>query len=368
MDLSFFKISKNKFTSIHLLITILILISIISFSYEKEDKELQNNKKKTTVLIKYDLTSDSEIIVPEEHDITDKEIPINSSESTPLAKLKKKDHTFSGWTADGIHGYEPGDPFLVKEKDLVFKPLFINNKSNKYYYADYKAFIDGKEIDISDEVSSGIYKENQIVMVSPQKIDKPNASSMGWILDGGEVFIYREKFVMPGRDVVLTPDWHDWYRMFYYTGDVEGVNGSKMEAYIQCEGTARELPEVERFSRNGYKIIGWYSTYDNEIFLPYYSYKMPARDVEFYAVWEPIVYAVMFKQNGNKDLIRIRGNTDTVIKVPDIKIKKDGYTFGGWICKDIDDKVYLPGDDFRIVGQIPGKGIGLDPIWIKNDE
>ena len=42
----------------------------------------------------------------------------------PKVELDKDDYFWSGWTEDWIYGYEPGDVFVCRKKNVTLNPVF----------------------------------------------------------------------------------------------------------------------------------------------------------------------------------------------------------------------------------------------------
>ena len=95
----------------------------------------------------------------------------------------------------------------------------------------------------------------------------------------------------------------------------------------------------------------------------FYQYILPDENVIMRAIWEPLLYTLVF-ESGDKSVpdIRIRARTNEIIIAPYLKTKREGYTFIGW--RIYETKIYYPGDEIVIEGQVPGKGIDIKAIWI----
>lgn len=338
------------------LIYFFLFISLFLFSQQQEDG---------MITVTFDL-SDSEIEIPEDSDIVETfTAKPGSYLNIPKTELEKAGFTFKGWTLDGIRAYEPNDVYPIEDKDMILTPLFTNNKVKKFYAVDYYAELDGEVFNLTELVSPGKYKENDIVMPELLNLFCDKAKHHGWQFDGHKFLPYA-KFVMPAKDVVLEPIWHRYHVMTYYAGDVEGIIGAIKAPFDLEEGGKKEMAQANRFSRKGYDIIGWSNTYDGNFYEILETYVMPDADVDLYAVWKPVEYTIVFTC-GVKGVqsIKIKGYTESTITVPEMEAKNEGYTFAGW---NYNGKIYLPGDEFLIQGVAPGLGISLKAVWNKNDD
>ncbi|MDE5860749.1 MAG: hypothetical protein K2H28_00970, partial [Ruminococcus sp.] len=142
------------------------------------------------------------------------------------------------------------------------------------------------------------------------------------------------------------------------------VVGATFMEYVQPETIDTGLQNDKRFSRSGFKIVGWLCDDDNKVYAPSTPvYIMPSHDVTFTAVWEPKEYTVVFKQDkSSKNNIKIKGLTDTTITTPEATITQDGKYLAGW--QDDDTKeIYPVGAEYMIMGALEGKGISLTAVW-----
>lgn len=333
-----------------------LFISLILFSKQQEDG---------MITITFDL-SDSEIEVPEESDIIEKiTAKAGSSLHMPETELEKSGFSFTGWTSDGIKGYKPNDVYQVGNEDMIFKPLFTDDKDKTFYKVEYYAELDGEVFNTSEILSTWKFKKNAVVMPELVNIPCNTAKHHGWQFDG-HIFLPYAKFVMPARDIVLEPVWHRYHVLTYYAGEVNGLNGATQAPFDLEEGGKKELAQANRFSRNGYEISGWYNDYDGNNYEILQTYVMPDNNVDFYAIWKPIEYTVVFNRGiTGAQSIKVKGLTETSITVPEIEAEKEGYTFAGW---SYNNKIYLPGDEFFIEGVKPGLGISLKAIWNQSNE
>lgn len=301
------------------------------------------------------------ITVEEEGVIEDITAKADSSVFLPKTMLEREGYEFSGWTADGIRGYAPGDVFRVTNENVTLKPVWLDSKNAKKHNVNFSAEIDGEPLDISELFPPQKCITGSLYTVNHFAIGYDGKKHVGWIYNG-ELYRGDSKIVMPDHDITLSANWCEYRKMTYMAGDVNGILGATFMEFEYVETFSVDLPATNRFSRKGYKIIGWLCENDDTIYKPLASYVMPKEDVVMYAVWEPINYGIVFiaGTGSSKDNIIIKGDTDTTITVPECTAVKEGFKFGGW---RYNDKVYQPGDDFFIEGVEPGLGISLKAVW-----
>lgn len=315
------------------------------------------------ITISFDYTSDNTQIKDEYKELVQPvQIAPKSSIIIPEAFPTREGYYFTGWTDDGIHAYTYGDVFHSRDgKDVTLKPIWTVKGDEKKYTINYYVEINGEvvETDLPEkELPAG-----QIFEVSLLSFMSDDSAQFGWTFDGYE-FKGQEKFIVPEHDVTLTPNWKKRYKITYTVGDVDRVVGATFMEYVQPETIDTGLQNDKRFSRSGFKIVGWLCDDDNKVYAPSTPvYIMPSHDVTFTAVWEPKEYTVVFKQDkSSKNNIKIKGLTDTTITTPEATITQDGKYLAGW--QDDDTKeIYPVGAEYMIMGALEGKGISLTAVW-----
>lgn len=315
------------------------------------------------ITISFDYTSDNTQIKDEYKELVQPvQVAPKSSIIIPEAFPTREGYYFTGWTDDGIHAYTYGDVFHSRDgKDVTLKPIWTVKGDEKKYTINYYVEINGEvvETDLPEkELPAG-----QVFEVSLLSFMSDDSAQFGWTFDGYE-FKGQEKFIVPEHDVTLTPNWKKRYKITYTVGDVDRVVGATFMEYVQPETIDTGLQNDKRFSRSGFKIVGWLCDDDNKVYAPSTPvYIMPSHDVTFTAVWEPKEYTVVFKQDkSSKNNIKIKGLTDTTITTPEATITQDGKYLAGW--QDDDTKeIYPVGAEYMIMGALEGKGISLTAVW-----
>lgn len=280
----------------------------------------------------------------------------------PDAQLFMDSIYTSGWTLDGIYMYEPGDSFKMPEQDIVLEPVWVDPSSERYTLSYDTSGED--YTDVKDEYfPSTSYLPGQAISLSKYTITRDGYTHMGWLYNG-YLFSTGDKLIMPAEDVVVEPNWYMYYKIYYEAGDVDRINGTSTFVYQRYETNTFDLANSSKISRSGFTLSGWLCDYDGEVYAPGSYFTMPASEVHFTAVWTPKTYTVVFSaNNGTSQSIKISGETDTAITVPECTFTYSGYEFAGW---KYGDTIYQPGEEFVIPGALPGLGISLTAVWVES--
>lgn len=277
----------------------------------------------------------------------------------PDGQISLDGYIFSGWTYDDVYLYRDDDFFKMPENDIVLEPVWID-KTSQSHTLSYNIEGDGYEILNENSFSSLLCRPGQAVTVTTASIMRDGYYQMGWTYNG-YVFNSASKMIMPDCDVVLEPNWCKLYNVYYEAGDVDKVTGTHTFIFQKCETLTFDLADSSRITRLGYNLSGWLSDVDGQIYKTGSQFTMPSSEVHFTAVWTPKSYTVVFKSNnGKSQTIKITGETDTAIEVPECTFTYSGYEFAGW---EYEGTVYKPGDEFIIPGALPGLGISLNAVW-----
>ena len=347
MKENIFKIVK-KFSLSIIIISLFFHFNLVET--QEEDEEILE------YYIHFDL-NETDIKDPEIKDIISK----SNSIKIPEIQLVKEGYFFSGWTDDGVYGYEPGDNYVCKSKYTVLKPVFGLLSDKRTFTLEYIVNFEGNIIDSTDYLSKEHYCKNRIVETSIMAFHQETARQRGWT-DGENEFAQGKKMVMPEHNVTLYAKFLYYRKLTYSPGDVDGIIGQNYdEQIVRAEGE-KDLAEETRLKRLGYKMVAWHCENDGIDYPFFYKYIMPDEDVIMTAIWEPVKYTVVFKTNVSTiPSIKIQGKTGEIIIAPNLE-NREGYIFIGW--KIYNDQVYYPGDEILVLGQMPGIGISANAIWI----
>ena len=286
----------------------------------------------------------------------------------PIGAFKREGYIFSGWTPDDFYGYYCGETYNVPvehEGDTItFKAVWQDIKDNRITKYTYNVVMDGEPIErpkwLRDaELSPGMIYEPNYTSI---KID--GASSYG-LTDGEREYHIGTKLVVTEEDREFTPIWKREIKLTYFAGDVDRINGNTSVSFTKMEDGRDELAASDRFSRNGFSLVGWVSDYDGKTYKPGETITMPPKDVTFTAVWEPKTYVVVFKTGNGGTNQKVSGITDTAIICPDPQHTVSGKSFAGW--KDSEGVIYPVGSEYTIKCALPGSGISLNGVWVEDD-
>lgn len=336
-------------------------------------------EEKKQVTVHFDISEEG-ITIEEDEDgniveLNDITADPNGSVRIPVVTLSKDDYVFQGWTVDGVRGYPSNTILQIGEEDVTLTPVWYKSGDKNYHTVKYEVESIPDEKDLPVQIQPLDLPQGAFVEVSLFAFNHPENThvQLGWLYDG-VAYLGQQYIVMPDHDVTFTPNWLKFYKLTYTPGDVDRLTGATSGVFERVETQQTDLAEAGRFSRMGFKIIGWSCDADGKVYAPLSAYIMPSQDVTFTAVWEPIEYNVVFNgSTGNtNDIYRVPGKTDTTIICPEMTGTKSGYYFDGWkFTEKVDGKnvttIYQPGDEFLIKGAKPGLGISLTAVWVKGE-
>ena len=313
--------------------------------------------------VSFDLSEEG-VTLDEGDVIEDLTVQYGKSEFLPTVTPQREGYRFTGWTLDGIQGYNAGDVIQVYE-DCTYKPVWIDTEDTETHAITYKVEINGEVLDTSKDLPEGNAVAGRILQVAKKSYENYDALQYGWLVQGKELRS-GQKFIVPDHDIEITPSWHYYHTITYYAGDVDRVSGDLSGTVTRAEGIRTDLAQSSKLTRYGFDLTGWVCSADGLTYQPAGSFIMTYEDVTMTAVWTPINYNVVFDpQTTSSDIQKIPGQTDTTITVPENIAVKKGYYFDGWVY---DDEVYYPGDEYLIVGAAPGVGIKFTANWVEGED
>lgn len=285
----------------------------------------------------------------------------------PKGTFTREDYSFVGWTVDGFYGYKSGETYTIPDDtyEVVMKAVWMDDRDTNTYKITYDLSFDGQEVEAPDWIVDREYAANTLIVPNYATMDIGDAVSHGYCVDG-EPIDFNSKFIMPSHDIVITVQWFRRVNFTFYAGDVDRLNGNDTVTFQRSEGSRSELSASDRFSRNGFNLVGWLSDYDGLVYKCGETVDVPSCDVTYTAVWEPKNYNVVFNPGNGGKTIKVPGVTDTEIVCPEPGIKVSGKHFAGW--KDSEGDIYRAGDNYLIKGAIPGSGISLTAVWADGEE
>ena len=292
----------------------------------------------------------------------------------PAGTFFKKGYVFSGWTYDDVVGYSSGQFVDLPEDadEIVFHICWIDTTQEKHT-VKYVLERDGITFDNPDWLEEESYYPNEVfnpndttVFVEKETEDGTLKYISKWLTDGERVYRYGTQLVMPDHDITLYPILYKKIQLTYFAGDVDRLNGNSEYSYEKMESSSDELAGRDRFSRNGFELVGWKSSIDGTVYKPTETIVMPGEDVTFTAVWNPVEYKIVFNPGNGGTSIKIPASTDEVITCPDPGITVEGKHFAGWKSTN-DGSIYQAGEDYKVLGAIPGMGISFKAVWEDGD-
>lgn len=281
----------------------------------------------------------------------------------PMGSFEKDGYMFSGWTVNNIDGYLSGETYIFPEgtTEVVFEPVWYDANDTNVHNITYNLEFDGEVIEYPDWLKDKTAVAGQIITPDYTEIQIDGAYTHGLTIFGDHNLDYGRHFVMPDEDVVVTPIWFKRITFTFFAGDVDRLNGNDTYTFPKNEGSVTDLAKSDRFSRNGFNLVGWLSDYDGQIYKPLEIVTCPDTDVVFTAVWEPKTYNIVFKQGNGGANLKVEGVTDTQIICPEPDITVDGKYFAGW--QDDTGELYQAGSEYTVLGAKPGAGIMLNAVW-----
>lgn len=325
----------------------------------------EDSDKNNGVKISFNITDDMSPALKTDISLFEDTVISGTYYGIPSGSFEKDGYMFSGWTIDGIRGFLPGDTYVFPEgtDEVVFEPVWYDVK-DKGHDITYNLTYKGEKIEYPKWLKDRKAAAGQIVTPDYTEIQIDGAYTHELMLGDYKLF-YGDHFVMPDEDVVITPIWFTKINFIFYAGDVDRLNGSTIQTFPKNEASSTDLPASDRFSRDGFNLVGWLSDYDGKVYKPLETVVAPDVDVTFTAVWEAKNYTVVFKQGNGGTNLKVQGLTDTQIICPEPNITVNGKYFAGW--QDTDGNIYQAGSEYTILGAKPGVGIMLTALWLDGE-
>ncbi len=302
------------------------------------------------------IPADKEGNVPELNDV---QVNPNSTFLITDIEPEKEGFIFSGWTYDDIVGYTADDVCRVYESDITMHPVWVDEADDNMHTVSF--YVEGNE-EAKDYVPDQKLLKGRLVTIPTWIFPPDGYKQRGWT-DGVYEFAAYTKVIVHDEDITFTPNLKKLYKITYTVGDADRINGVTSLQFEIHEDAETNLQALDRFSRSGFKNVGWHCEDDGKDYDGYAVFLMPSHDVTITPIWEPIFYNILFKPTSkSSDNIKVQGYTDTYITAPECTVSKEGYKFSGW---KYDDVIVQPGEKYLIKGSKPGLGISFTAVWTK---
>lgn len=271
--------------------------------------------------------------------------------------IKIKRSLIAGESVYTIEDYECTRDILLRKR--THSAVYTKKVSVQYDLGEYK--INDTYSDPSVLDTKFLYVGSTI-KIAQHTLTKEGSSHGGWLYNG-EVYKDGQTFIVPDENVVFTPYWFNYHTITYLAGDYDDVVEYPSFTLQGTEGTGMELAASTRFTRPGYKLVGWKCDLDGIEYGVGARYIVPETNVVFTAIWEKAEVNISISANNGHFYDRI---TDTAYTgdeyvLPECTFTNGEKTFGGWLY---DGVVYQPGDSIIIPVLAPGKTVVVTAKWI----
>jgi|GEM_PF-5322709 len=212
--------------------------------------------------------------------------------STGKCDVNDGTSAFRGWTVDGVQGYLPGNAFKMPASDVVLQPVITaSGKDVKVYTLTYDLGKEGAYF--TNEMEPRLVNPNMIITLPNNNCNLDGYVQCGWTYDGKE-YAVGQNIIMPDCDITVYPSWKKMNKIIYRAGDFDDVVGNTEFAFEKATDAAVDLADATRFTRLGYRIVGWLYADDGQQYFPNAPIKMPDHDAVFTAIWEAEYFTINF--------------------------------------------------------------------------
>ena len=213
----------------------IIIIAILFFIFNSIKAEEEFDPENPIYYFHFDINDPDIVIIDKDNSNPEIKDIVQSKKDIkiPKVELDKEDYFFSGWTVDGIYGYEAGDIFYCNSQNTTLKPVFGLLEDKRTFTLEYIVDFEGEIIKTS--LNREHYCKNRIVTIKINSFPQLTATHRGWT-DGKNIFIQENKMVMPENNVTLHAIFHYFRNLTYVPGDVDGVVGMRYDIQTLHEG------------------------------------------------------------------------------------------------------------------------------------
>ena len=265
--------------------------------------------------------------------------------SQPANNPSFEHYQFQGWSAT-----EDGDVIsdfgTMEASDTTFYAIWQLNKNVVVWYINNG----------TDSIFATDTIEYLAEIVSP--VETPSRKYhhfMGW--SSSQSGLAESDFgTMPDNDTAFYAVWaEDVYDAIWYMNDGSDSIFLTTTASVSSPVIAPDTVPA----RANYAFQGWSSTADGEILTDFGT--MPSGGIEFYAVWEDVLYdALWYVNNGSDDIFfTAQATVSSTLVAPDSVPSRANYAFQGWSST-------ADGEILTDFGTMPSGGASFYAIWSLN--
>ena len=246
----------------------------------------------------------------------------------PVNGFTRVGYTFVGWSInpDGEVAYRDQEEYTMGDKPEYVLYACWEIKTNKPHFE-----ANGGEGSMSYMTAT----YNSFAHLPANAFTRPGYHFVGWSTspEGPVEYVDTAEYKMgASSDYTLYAIWSGDDNLFVFHAN-RGVGDMPTTFAIETDGT-RALP-LNRYTRNGYRFLGWSSDEHGEVRYADGADYTVSRigTVHLYAQWEVEDYTVSFDSNGGSAVADIPFHAETpafTLPVP----SKTGYDFGGWYATD----------------------------------
>ena len=286
-------------------------------------------------------------------------VTANTFTALSANSFTRSGYTFSGWNTASNGG---GTAYADRAS--------VTLNTNLTLYAQWTKIPD-TYYTISFNANGGVgamaehaVKENTSTTLSANSFTRSGYTFTGWNTkaDGtGEAYADRAA-ITPAADLTLYAQWTQNAPASYTISFNANGGEGKMSAQTVTAGAAAAL-NANRFTRDGYTFGGWATQAGGKKVYADREKVTPDADMELYAVWQLITYAVLYNANGGENAppsdIKAYGDD---LELSDAEPVREGYTFQGWSVKRDGEVKYQPGGVYSANAKVT-----LYAVWTRNN-
>lgn len=282
----------------------------------------------------------------------------------------RSNYVFVGWSRTTsranahIIDYHPGDIYTINanltlyaswmSEDLVYHLRYFTNSpsgANAYFENEESPIVRNKYFDIATAIINNVPICEDYTFLGWNEVSTSSVATY----QGDSPFY-------DNRNADFYAIWTPTvYKVTYH------ANGGTGTVPDPAEYTPNTVVTVENaiLTKQNYRFIGWSTnsdstTVNHEIGS---TFSMPKHDVDLYAVYEPLVYKVIYHANGGTGTVPATASyaVDATVTVQNADMKKTNFKFIGWSTNAGSDTADNPvGSTF----EMPARDVDLYAIYV----